>query len=251
MSARIIVLDTLAEAADTAAYLTRHGLVAEPARDLESLLRRLAANPPALVLLQRRLRTEPGLAALRRLRAVSPVPVILRAMDADDELERVLALELGADDYLRERTSLRELLARIRSVLRRARGAMPAANDTLGWQLCSRRRELFGPDGTPCHLTSAEFDLLHNLARQQGQPVARDALALAVLRRPHQPEDRALDNLVLRLRRKLGDDGASARLIKSVRGIGYVFTGFDAIAPQRDRVPRMAERVVALPLLAS
>jgi two-component system OmpR family response regulator len=249
MASRIVVIDSTPDAAEVAGYLARHGLAAETARDVDSVLRRLATDPPGLVLLQRRLRNDPGLAALRRLRAVSSVPAILRAMDADEELERVLALELGADDYLRHGTSLRELLARIRTVLRRARGPAAPVAEADGWRLCLRQRELFGPDGAPRCLTSAEFELMGCLARQQGQPVQRDALSLAVLRRPYQAEDRALDNLVLRLRRKLGDNGASARLIKSVRGVGYVFVGFDAGSTVRDRLARLAaENLAARPL---
>jgi DNA-binding response OmpR family regulator len=139
----------------------------------------------------------------------------------------VQALEAGADDYVPSGTSARELLARIRTVLRRVRIESPAPAKS-GWRICLRQRELFAPDGQPRNLTSAEFELMQMLVRQQGAPVQRDALSLAVLRRPYHPEDRALDNLILRLRRKLGDEGASARLIKSVRGVGYVFVGFDA-----------------------
>jgi DNA-binding response OmpR family regulator len=106
-----------------------------------------------------------------------------------------------------------------------------AAEPPDGWRLCLRQRELFAPDGAARNLTSAEFELLQILVRQQGAPVQRDGLSLAVLRRPYHPEDRALDNLILRLRRKLGDDGETPRLIKSVRGVGYVFVGFDGPRP--------------------
>lgn len=203
------------EAGGLVAYLTRHGLGAETCPTGEAVLQRLTL--------------EPDLGVLRRLRAASTVPTILRAMDADDEVDRVLALEIGADDYLRQDTSPREVLARIRSVLRRGRASL-RGEARAGWRLCLRQRELFAPDGSPRHLTSAEYDLLQSLARQQGVPVPRDTLSAAVLRRPYHPEDRALDNLVLRLRRKLGDDGAAARLIKSVRGVGYVFVGFETEA---------------------
>jgi DNA-binding response OmpR family regulator len=225
MAARIVIIDPDADEVE-AAYLTRQGLTIESRTEVEPMLRPLASDPPGLVLLHRRLGRAPGITELRRLRAVSAVPVVIRAMDGDDEADRITALELGADDYLRRGTSLRELVARIRSVLRRSR-APQAEGAAGGWKLCVRTRELVTPDGVPRHLTSAEFSLMHHLARQQGEPVQRDALSLAVLRRPYHPEDRALDNLVLRLRRKLGDDGPNARLIKSVRGIGYVFVGFD------------------------
>ncbi|HZF77959.1 MAG TPA: response regulator transcription factor [Acetobacteraceae bacterium] len=230
MSTRILLLDPQpADGATAAAWLSGQGFPAEAWSEPDAALSRLtAADPPWLVLLHRRLLTDPGLGLLGRVRTVSPVPAILRAMDADDEAERVLALESGADDYLQSTASGREVLARIRCVLRRARGTSAATAGTRSrFVLCLKRRELFGPDGESRNLTSAEFDLLQLLARQQGMPVAREALSLAVLRRPYHPEDRALDNLVLRLRRKLSDEGDAPRLIKSVRGIGYVFTGFD------------------------
>lgn len=235
MPARIILIDAhQQEGASLAAYLAKHGLATETWPAPDPVLPRLVANPPWLVLLHRRLRLEPDLGALRRLRAVSPVPTILRAMDADDEVDRVLALEIGADDYVPSGTSARELLARIRTVLRRARAGTPQVVEVQqGWRLCLKQRELFAPDGSARNLTSAEFELMQILVRHQGAPVQRDALSLAVLRRPYHPEDRALDNLILRLRRKLGDEGSSARLIKSVRGVGYVFIGFESAAAGR------------------
>ena len=242
MAARIVLLDRHHDSnAGLAAFLTRHGLVADSWPAAEPSLERLAAAPPALVVLNRRLRVDPGLDMLRQLRAMSPVPTILRAMDADDEVDRVLALELGADDYVPSGTSPREVLARIRTVLRRA-GPPGATAREPGWRLCPKQRDLFAPDRSARLLTSAEFELMHMLARQQGVPVQRDALSLAVLRRPYHPEDRALDNLVLRLRRKLGDEAAPPRLIKSVRGVGYVFVGFDEARP--DGLPAMPPPVV-------
>ncbi|MGG5811289.1 winged helix-turn-helix domain-containing protein [Falsiroseomonas sp. CW058] len=237
IAARIVLIDREQEAGTgTAAYLGRNGLQVDMLPAADSTLRHVASRPPGLVVLHHRLELDRDLGLLRRIRAVSAVPTIMRAMDADDEVDRVMALELGADDYLSSHASPRELLARIRSVLRRAGGGAVPAGES-GWRICPRQRELFGPDGAPRGLTSAEYELLHGLVRQQGVPVQRDALSLAVLRRPYHPEDRALDNLVLRLRRKLNDDGASARLIKSVRGVGYVFVGFDA-AEGRERPPR-------------
>lgn len=231
VSTRILLFDPQpVDGATAAAWLSGEGFPAEALSEPDAALGRLTAmDPPWLVLLHRRLLTDPGLGLLKRVRTVSPVPAILRAMDADEENERVMALESGADDYLQSTASGREVLARIRCVLRRARVTGTAAPGTPPrFNLCLKRRELFGPDGESRNLTSAEFDLLQLLARQQGTPVAREALSLAVLRRPYHPEDRALDNLVLRLRRKLSDEGDTPRLIKSVRGIGYVFTGFDS-----------------------
>lgn len=229
MTARIVLIDRRREdSAALAAYLGRHGLATDTWHQAEPIVSRLTSDPPGLVIINRRLQQDADLGLLRRLRSATSVPIILRAVDSDDEVDRVLALEIGADDYAPSGISPRELLARIRTVMRRAAvGPAPVAETRAGWRLCLKQRELFAPDGAPRHLTSAEFELMQTLLRQQGMPVHRDALSLQVLRRPHHPEDRALDNLVLRLRRKLGDEGANARLIKSVRGVGYVFTGFD------------------------
>ncbi len=229
MTTRVLLFDEQpAEGVAVATWLTGQGFETETWSEAEAALRRVAAaDGPWLVLRHRRLLTAPDLGLLHRLRAASPVPAILRAMDRDDEADRVAALDAGADDYLARETSARELLARIRCVLRRSRGVAGAGPDPAPrFSLCLKRRELFGPDGAPRNLTSAEFDLLQILARQQGTPVARELLSQAVLRRPYHPEDRALDNLVLRLRRKLSDEGDTPQLIKSVRGVGYVFTGF-------------------------
>jgi DNA-binding response OmpR family regulator len=245
MSVRIVLIDRRREdGAGLAAYLARHGLPTDTCHQPEHVLDRLFADPPGLVILHRRLQSDADLNLLRRLRGATSVPIILRAMDGDDEVDRVMALEIGADDYAASGISQREILARVRTVLRRA-GAVagPMRETPAGWRLCTKQRELFAPDGSPRHLTSAEFELMQSLLRHQGMPVHRDALSLQVLRRQHYPEDRALDNLVLRLRRKIGDGGASARLIKSVRGVGYVFTGFDSIMPPR---PPEATHAVAL-----
>jgi DNA-binding response OmpR family regulator len=229
MAKRIFLIDEHPEeSAALAAYLGANGFVTEVWSEAEPALRRLADQPPWLILFQRRVRGQIGLQLLRRIRAVSPVPLILRAVGADDELDRILALEIGADDYVPSGMSARELLARIRCVLRRARGiaSFAEAAPARRWRLCVESRELFGPDQQPRNLTAAEFELLQLLVRAQGTPVARETMSQAVLRRPYHPEDRALDNLVLRLRRKLEEEASSAQTIKAVRGVGYVFIGF-------------------------
>jgi DNA-binding response OmpR family regulator len=229
MAKRIFLIDEHPEeSAALAAYLGSNGFIAEVWSEPEPMLRRLADSPPWLVLFQRRVRGQLGLQLLRRIRAASAVPLILRAIGGDDELDRILALEIGADDYVPSGMSTRELLARIRCVLRRSRGLAASAESAPShrWRLCVEQRELFGPDGQPRHLTAAEFELLQLLVRAQGTPVPRETMSQAVLRRPYHPEDRALDNLVLRLRRKLEDENSSTPIIKAVRGVGYVFIGF-------------------------
>lgn len=231
-----------AAAAQLAAYLCAEGFptltLPEP-RPLFARLAGPAAAPPRLVLLHRR--PDPrcgGLDLLRRIRDVAPVlPCIVLAghARADEERERILGLEGGADDYVPSSTSPREVLARIRAVLRRAEALAPPVDSqppgdapAAPWRLAAEERELYAPDGTACGLTSAEFELLHLLTRARGVPVGREVLFRAVFRRPYRAEDRAVDNLVVRLRRKLERDGTAGTprpAIKSVRGVGYAFTG--------------------------
>ena len=189
-----------------------------------------AAAPPADLLLMRQASAvRDGLHLLKRIRAASPVPVVLIGNAMETYGDRVAALELGADDYLAAAMPVQEVLARIRAVLRRATlgparpiqrpPAMPDDDRPIqgGWRLAAHRRALIGPDGeATIALTGAEFELLRLLTIARGEPVDRETISRSVFRRPWQIEDRAVDGLVKRLRRKLQDDA-----IASVRGIGY------------------------------
>jgi len=152
-----------------------------------------------------------------------------------EEAERIVGLELGADDYVAKPPQLRELVARIRAVHRRthlrvtaARGqsraiSAPSAITVVQigrWKLDMQRRSVSGEGGEPLAITAAEFAALQQLALANGQPVSRERLSESALRRPWRPEDRSIDQLIFSLRRKLGDP--DARLIQSVRGAGYV-----------------------------
>jgi DNA-binding response OmpR family regulator len=239
---RILLLDEhLSHGRAMAGELEQLGFRMDWQTDADSALRRAnSSTPPDLVLLQRRRDGRIGVPFLIRLRASSRLPCVFRALGMDDEWDRIAALEAGADDYATATMSLREVAARLRRVLARAamdeaaRPPLPApveAEDVEleeGLRLSVRRRDVYTPDNLPCELTSAEFELLHLLVRAGGQPVSREAMSASVLRRPHYPEDRALDNLVLRVRRKLGGSGTSETLIKAVRGVGYAFTGLAA-----------------------
>jgi len=196
-----------------------------------------AVAPPVDLLLLRCLGpARDGLGILQRIRAVSHVPVVLIGNATETYGDRVAALELGADDYLAAGMPVQEVLARIRAVLRRAalgaaRMSQRAASDRGdarpiqgGWRLASHRRALVGPDGeATIPLTGAEFELLRLLTTAQGEPVDRETISRSVFRRPWQIEDRAVDGLVKRLRRKLQDDA-----IASVRGVGYALRFDDA-----------------------
>ena len=146
-----------------------------------------------------------------------------------EETDRIIGLELGADDYVPKPFNPRELLARIRAVLRRAgeprrRGTMPplAAIRFSGWTLEPARRRLLNPEGVEVALTGGEYDLLLALVERANRVLTRDMLLDLLRGRQAGPFDRAIDVAVSRLRRKLEDDGRNAQLIKTVRGGGYV-----------------------------
>ncbi len=216
------------------AFLAGHGFPCALHRTADDLVEGLAAaRPPRLVLLGGG-DLAVALPALRRLRGASRVPCIL-LVGGLDEAGGALARDAGADDAADRAAPLPAVLARVRAVLRRAEwgaaaatAAPPAAAGLDGWRLLPDRRQLLRPDGRECPLTTAEFDLVRVLVERRGRAVSRDAIAQSVFGRPFRPDDRTVDNLVLRLRRKL--DAADPRAIKTVRGAGYMFAGFGAAA---------------------
>ena len=144
-----------------------------------------------------------------------------------EETERVVGLELGADDYIAKPVQLREMVARIRAVHRRTHGRVPASpppplRHVGPFTVDLQRRAMFDASGRPVVLTGAEFTALQTLLEAAGEPVSRERLSEVALRRPWRAEDRSIDQLVFSLRRKLADDDPGQRLIQSVRGAGYV-----------------------------
>jgi DNA-binding response OmpR family regulator len=203
--------------------LARRGLSVEVATDTDALIAHLAqGSPDAVLLMPGCLDGADGTAAVARLRAVSGVPCMVIAPPGGPTQARVAALDAGADEILHDGIPLPEAIARIRAVLRRSRPAAPAVS----WQLRATGRRLVAPSGEAQRLTSAEFALLAMLAASEGAPVDRDAICTRVFRRPWRPDDRAVDSLVKRLRRKMPADA-----IQSVRGIGYVLTAAIAAEP--------------------
>jgi len=156
--------------------------------------------------------------ALRDLRRESSIPCVLLARTSLAVGERVATLDAGADEILDAAMPLSEAVARVRAVLRRSGPAAAAAPSLArnGWRISPGTRSVHGPDGGSWRLTGAEFDLLRLLAAAPGRAVDRDAISREAFRRPWQPEDRAVDGLVKRLRRKLGPDS-----ILTSRGVGY------------------------------
>jgi two-component system OmpR family response regulator len=180
-----------------------------------------------LVVLDLMLPGESGLDFARWLRGQSEVPIVMLTA-LGEETDRIIGLELGADDYLAKPFNPRELLARIRAVLRRAgdaatrQEAPPRTLRFAGWTLEPPRRRLVDADGVEVPLTGGEYDLLLALAERPNRVLTRDMLLDLLRGRQAGPFDRAIDVAVSRLRRKLEDDGRRAQLIKTVRGGGYV-----------------------------
>jgi two-component system, OmpR family, response regulator len=212
------------------AYLDQHNIATSSAYGRQDLVRLFAANEPNLVILDLRLGQEDGLDLLREIRSRSDVPVIIITGDRRDEIDRVVGLELGADDYVTKPFSLRELLARIRAVLRRqdvARAAPQRDSERVryrfgGWQLDRRTRRLSDPSGGLVPLTKGEYALLTAFLDAPQRPLTREHLLQAT--RVHEDIfDRSIDVQILRLRRKLETDPSAPSIIQTERGVGYVF----------------------------
>lgn len=207
-------------------FLEGHGVRCTSLGDPAALMPLLDELNPDLLLLDQRLGVVSGMDVLRQVRTVSSVPcVFLTGMQ--DPIDRILGLELGADDYIHKTAMPREILARIRAVLRRSRVSQPSsAPAQRSWDFQPAARELYRPDGSRCHLTSSEFALLNALIEASGEPLSRETLTERVFDRPYRMGDRAIDGLVVRLRRKLEPNPDEPTVIKSARQQGYLFSGF-------------------------
>jgi DNA-binding response OmpR family regulator len=193
-------------------------------------MERLAAGTFDLVTLDLQLPDGDGFAVGREIRSRSAVPIIM-VTGKGDTIDRVVGLELGADDYITKPFQLREVVARVRAVLRRttsgpraATASAPSGEGTLvfeGWVLDLPKRELRSVDGSSCELTTSEFDLLKVFATHANRVLSRDQIMDLLRGHDWTPTDRSIDNLVMRLRRKVEPEPERPRLIKSVRGVGY------------------------------
>ncbi|WP_455153278.1 response regulator [Bradyrhizobium cenepequi] len=210
-------------------YLEEHDIRALSASGRDEVTGLLVTREPNLVILDLRLGQEDGLDLLREIRSHSDVPVIITTGHRRDEIDRVVGLELGADDYITKPFGLRELLARIRAVLRRRETGQTAPRDPErgryrfgGWQLDRRSRRLSDPSGTQVALTKGEYALLVAFLDAPQRPLSREQLLQAT--RVHEDVfDRSIDVQVLRLRRKLESDPSTPKVILTERGVGYVF----------------------------
>jgi DNA-binding response OmpR family regulator len=212
-------------------YLEEHNVPTRAASNRAELHRHLEVTQPSLIILDLRLGQDDGLDMLREIRSHSDVPVIITTGHRPAEIDRIVGLELGADDYIVKPFSLRELLARVRAVLRRhemgraARVREPERGGYRfkGWRLDRRARKLIEPHGDLVALTKVEFSLLLAFLESPQRPLSREYLLQAT--RVHGDVfDRTIDMQVLRLRRKLEIDPSMPRMIRTERGIGYVFT---------------------------
>lgn len=209
-------------------YLTRNGFKATAVGDGKAMWRTLDAGHVDLVVLDLMLPGDDGLTLCRDLRAKSDLPVIMLTARGD-ETDRIVGLEMGADDYLPKPFSARELLARIKAILKRARSLPPnlRPDDSLelefaGWRLDTAQRHLVSHEGVVTSLSGAEFRLLRIFLAHPNRVLNRDQLVDLTQGREAEPLDRSIDVQVSRLRHRLGDDPKEPLLIKTVRGEGYV-----------------------------
>ena len=226
----LVVDDDLEIVQMVSTYLTEKGYRVDTATNGTRMGEVLTARAIDLVILDLGLPGEDGLELARALRAKSDIGIIILT-GRGEVVDRVVGLEIGADDYLTKPVSLRELLARVRSVLRRqvsARGKRDSRSAGLarfaGWTLDFNARRLSARDGTEVPLTTAEFRLLGALVTDAQQPVHRDRLLGLVAEREWTPYDRSVDVLVGKLRNKIEVDPKSPALIKTERGVGYLLS---------------------------
>ena len=212
-------------------YLSEHDFRVSPAADGQEMAQILAESIVDLIILDLKLSREDGLNLARDVRTRSEVPIIILTGQRREEVDRILGLELGADDYLTKPFSPRELLARIKAILRRVKGADPVSTPTnkptayrfAGWELNLRTRRLTSPAGEPVSLTHGEFNLLTVFLRAPQQVLSRDQLLDGIHLHDDEAYDRSIDVQILRLRRKLEANPSEPQLIKTERGAGYLF----------------------------
>ena len=216
--------------------LDQYGFSTRLVADGRELNVALAQAPADLIVLDLMLPGDDGLTICRELRSRSTTPVIMLTARGES-IDRVVGLEVGADDYVPKPFDPRELVARIRTVLRRASsgpatpatgggtsGSRPRGWRFDGWSFDAVRRELHNPQGAIVPLSSLEFRLLELLLQNANQVLSRDRIMEATVGRPADPFERRIDIAISRLRARLADDGREPRLIKTVRNRGYVLT---------------------------
>lgn len=232
MAERLLVVDDeedIRELLDN--YLTGYGFEVRTVASGAQMRSAVQESPCDLVLLDLGLPGEDGLTLARELRADPNIGIII-VTGRGQPVDRIIGLEVGADDYVAKPFELRELVARVRSVLRRIHAAAPGPtgdapdDDRLrfeGWRIDLAARSLHRPDEAQVALTTGEFDLLAAFVRHPNKVLSRDELMDMIHHREAGPYDRSIDVQVGRLRRKIERDPSRPELIKSVRGVGYIF----------------------------
>ena len=230
-SARVLVIDDNVSMQHMLAnYLVERNMRVASASQRRDVIRHFSAGEPDIVLLDIRLGHEDGFDLLREIRSRSDVPVIITTGHRCDEIDRVVGLELGADDYVTKPFGLRELVARIHAVIRRQEAARNTSQREAerghyrfgGWHLDRRGRRLTDPNGVPVALTKGEYALLTAFLDAPQRPLTREHLLQAT--RFHEDIfDRSIDVQILRLRRRLETDPSMPRIIQTERGVGYTF----------------------------
>jgi len=227
---RILVIDDDVELCSLVGeYLESEGFQVEPVYEGERGLEKALSGDYALVVLDVMLPGINGFEVLRRLRVTSRIAVLLLTARGED-VDRIVGLEIGADDYLPKPFNPRELVARIRAILRRTYDGGPASSVPgiirVGDIELDPATRTVKQAGRNIELTSVEFSLLEVLLREAGRVVTRERLAATVLSRKFSPFDRSIDMHVSKVRKKLGDTQGGTEYIKTVRGVGYIFTAF-------------------------
>lgn len=229
---RVLVCDDEVDVREMLAeYLSKRGFRVSAAGDAAELRRAMAEEPPALILLDINMPGEDGLSVLRNLRAERAGVRVIMLTAAGEVVDRIVGLELGADDYLAKPVDLRELAARIRAVLRRdeqppaaAASPEPRQRHPFGkaW-LDIEAARLEAEDGTEIPLTAMEFHLLKLFARNRGRVLNRDQILEGAHDQPWDPFDRSIDIRVSRIRRKIERNPQKPEVIRTVRGVGYIY----------------------------
>ena len=235
---RLLIVDDDLELCElVATFLTSQGYDVDTVQNGEQGFEAALSGAYRLIVLDVMLPGIDGFEVLRRIRARSMTPVLMLTARGED-IDRIVGLELGADDYLPKPFNPRELVARIRAILRRAaqremaqRDGVPGERLAVGDVEMEITTRLVWRDGEPITLTGAEFDLLEVLIRSAGRVVDRGELFRRVLDRDPLPLDRSIDMHVSHLRKKLGCEFAGNERIKAVRGVGYVYTGVNQAEP--------------------
>ncbi len=236
MSIIVLVEDDQGFAEELIEFLAAHGLKTTWIRGLGGLIAEIGRIQPALVLLDQFVGDQDSLTLLGELRKTYKGGVVVLTGNKDT-VDRIVALETGADDFVAKSLGPRELLARLRAVLRRVQPdpmppqPKPAAAPSAGkWEIDMRRQLLVTPNGTSLRLTSTEFDALVFLSQNAGRLISRDELSTKLLNRTFTPLDRSVDNMLSRIRKAIEPHMCGEPAIRSVRGRGYMFMGFEDTA---------------------